>query len=119
MRRQTAEPAFERGALAERPEVIGSEQVHIRNHDHQLGYDLNLEIVDAAGGVVFEKRYYLQPGQIESELDALPAGEYEIRATLDNHQAETLQCRIDADPMDTVVAEMGNGVLSLTQGLRG
>lgn len=119
MRRQTAETAFERGALAERPEVIGSEQIHLRNHDYQLGYDLNLEIVDAAGEVVFENRYYLQPGQIESELDALPPGEYEIWATLDNRQAETLQCRIDAAPAHTLVVEMGNGVLSLTQGLRG
>lgn len=119
MRRQTAETEFERGALAERPEVIGSEQVHIRNHDHQLGYDLNLEIVDATGGVVFENRYYLQPGLIESELDVLPPGEYEIRATLDNHQAETLQCRIDTDPEHSLVVEMGNGVLSLTQGLQG
>lgn len=119
MRQQSAEPTFERGALAERPEVIGSEQVHIRNHDHRVGYDLNLEIVDAGGQRVFENRYYLQPGQIESELEALPPSEYEIRATLDNLRMETLQCRIGPEPEHTLVVEMGNGVLSLTQGLRG
>lgn len=119
MRKQTAEPEFDRGALAERPEVIGSEQIHVRNHDHQWGYDLTLEIVDPDGDVVFEGRYYLQPGQVESVLDVLPAGEYEVRATLDNLEEETLQCRIDAAPEHTVVIEMGNGVHSLTQGLEG
>lgn len=117
MRKQTADTEFERGGLPQRPEVIGSEQIHVRNHDHQWGYDLTLEIVDADGEVVFEEWYYLQPGQVESELDALPAGEYQVRATLDNLEEETLQCRIDADPEHTVVIEMGNGIHSLTQGL--
>lgn len=118
MRKQTADPEFERGTLSDRPEVIGSEQIHIRNHDHQWGYDLTLAIVDAADDVVFEKQYYLQPGHIESELDALPADEYEIRATLDNLEEETLRGHIDAEPKHTLVIEMGNGVLSLTQGLQ-
>lgn len=119
MGRQTADSELQRGADADRPELIGSEQIHIRNHDHQCGYDLTLEITDADGKVVFEKRYYIQPGQVESELDALPAGEYHIRATLDNLDEERLQCRIDTSPDDTVVIEMGNGVHSLTQGLQG
>lgn len=119
MGKHAATTEFERRTLSGRPEVVGSEQVHIRNHDHQIGYDLNLEIVNAAGEAVFEHRYYLQPGQIESELDALPPGEYEVRATLDNLQQETLQSRIDAAPEHTLVIEMGNGVLSLTQGIRG
>lgn len=118
MDQRSAANQFDRGTLEHRPEVVGTEHVHLRNHDHQWGYDLALEVVDADGRAVFEDRYYLQPGQTESELDALPAGEYEIRATLDNLQEATLECRIGPDPEHTVVVEMGNGVLSLTAGLQ-
>lgn len=119
MREQSTTTEIEDSRSAERPDVIGSEQVHVRNHDHQWGYDLTLEILDADGEPVFEEWYYLLPGQVENEFDALPAGEYEIRATLDNLEEETLHCRIDADLAHTVVIEMGNGVHSLTQGLSG
>lgn len=116
MSQQPAANQFERDTLEHRPEVVGTEHVHIRNHDHQWGYDLALEVVDGDGRTVFEDRYYLQPDQVESELDALPAGEYEVRATLDNLQEATLECPIGPDPEQTVVVEMGNGVLSLTAG---
>ncbi|MDZ7701530.1 MAG: hypothetical protein U5J98_05380 [Halobacteriales archaeon] len=118
MNQQPAADQFERETIADRPELIGTEHVHIRNHDYQWGYDLTLEIVDADGHAVFEDRYYLQPGQIESELDALPPGEYEVRATLDNLQEASLECRIGPSPEETVVVELGNGILSLTAGLR-
>ncbi|MFB6361230.1 MAG: hypothetical protein ABEH59_07890 [Halobacteriales archaeon] len=103
--------------LNDGPEIIGSEDIHIRNFDHQWGYDLAIEAVDEDGETVLEKRYYLQSGRVESELDVLPAGEYEIEATLDNLKQETLWCRIDDDPEHGVVIEVGNGALSLTEGL--
>ena len=45
-----------------------------------MGYDLEIELVDSDGSVAFRDRYYLQPGAAKSEVDAVPPGEYEIRA---------------------------------------
>jgi hypothetical protein len=67
--------------------------------------------------VAFEADYHLQPGDADSEVDALPAGTYEIRATLDNETRKTATCRIGSDPDRTAVIEVGNGVLSVTEGL--
>lgn len=96
-------------------EVVG-EDIHVRSYDNQWSYDLSIEVTDTDGDVVFENRYYLQPGRVESELDALPAGDYEVEATLDNLKQETLRCRIDGDPEHSVVIEIGNGALSLSEG---
>lgn len=98
-------------------DIVGSEDIHIRNYDHQWRYDLSIEIRTPDGKVAFQNRYYLHPGQFESELDVLPAGTYEIRATLDNLKEETISCRIDSDLEHTAVIEVGNGALSMTEGI--
>lgn len=105
------------GVAPARSEVVGSEDIHVRNYDPQWGYDLSIEVTDPGGDVVLEERYYLQPGGIESELDALPSGDYEVEANLDDLKQETLRCRIDEGPEHSVFIEIGNGALSLTEGL--
>ncbi len=94
-----------------------SEDLHVRSYAHEWAYDVTVEVFTPDGDVAFEADYYLQPGDVESEVDALPAGEYEVRATLDDDDRRTLRCRIGSSPDRTVVVEVGNGVLSLTEGL--
>ena len=96
---------------------VESEALHVRSYAHERAHSLAVEAVTPDGEVAFETDYYLQPGDAESEVDALPAGEYEIRATLDGDKRETATCRIGAAPSRTAVIEVGNGVLSLTEGL--
>lgn len=105
------------GPPGTRPELVDGEDIHIRNYDHQWGYDLTITAQDDDGEVVFEKRYYLPSGRTVSELDVLPSGEYEVVATLDNLKEETLRCRIDDGPEQSILIEIGNGAFSLTEGL--
>jgi hypothetical protein len=107
----------DRVVLADEVDTLGTEDVLLRNYDHQWGYDLNLEVFTPVGDAVFEKQYYLPPGHVASELEAVAAGEYEVRATLDNGKQANLECAIDAHPDRTLVVEVGNGVMSLTEGL--
>jgi hypothetical protein len=95
-----------------------AEEIYIRNYDHQWGYDLDLVVTTPDGDVVFRKRYYLQPGQTVSEHDPLPSADYEFHVTLDNSQEESRQCRVDSSLDHTAVIEVGNGVLSVTEGLQ-
>lgn len=112
LQRTTSDRASDRSVEA------SSEDIHIRNYDHQLGYDLDVEILVPGGRRVFTGRYYLQPGQTTSECDTLTSGEYELRVTLDNDRTETLHCRISSALDHTAVIEVGNGGLALTEGLQ-
>ena len=47
---------------------VHSEDIHVRSYAHQMGYDLEIELVDSDGSVAFRDRYYLQPGATESEV---------------------------------------------------
>ena len=100
------------------PLLLHSEDIHIRNYDHDWSYDLAIEIVDSDGEVRFEDRYFLQPEGVESVVGVVPDGEYEVRVTLDGTIEKRVHCPINAAPQNTVVVEIGNGTFGLTQGLR-
>lgn len=116
-RKRTHQQLSSGSPTAEQVEALGTEEILLRNYDHQWGYDIELDVLDANGNSVYEKQWYLPPGQVGTEMDALPSGEYEVRVTLDNHKQETLVCSIDATAGNTVVIEVGNGVMSVTEGL--
>lgn len=107
----------EEGSVDSESELIGIEQLLLRNYDHRWGYDIAVEVIDEEGTIAYEQRYYLQPGQVESVVGVLSDGEYEFRITMDNLQEETLECRIGEGIERMAVVEVGNGVHSLTQGL--
>ena len=102
--------------VVHRPQSVGGEQLYLRSYDHKWAYDLDIEITDGSGTVVFENRYYLQPGHSRSQTDVLPAGTYDVTVTLDNTLQRSLRCRIDDSIKNTAVIEVGNGSVSLTTG---
>lgn len=105
------------GVYARQQRDLTTEQLHLRSHDHRWAYDIDVVVRRVDGERAFERRYYLQPGETISEPDVLPPGEYRLTVTLDNDHSEELRCHVDASPGHTAVVEVGNGVLSVTEGL--
>jgi hypothetical protein len=99
-----------------RPGATRSEEIHVRNFDFQRGYDLRVEVRDDRG-LAFANRYHLTPGKTVSEIDQLPPGEYEVRVELDGRRQRTIRCEIDGTPDRTALIEVGNGTVSVTEGL--
>lgn len=93
-----------------------SEEIHIRNFDVDRAYDLTMEVRDSEG-LVFANRYHLTPGKTVSELGRLPPGEYEVHVELDGRRQQTALCEIDGTPDRTALIEVGNGTVSVTEGL--
>lgn len=93
-----------------------TEDVLIRNHDFQRGYDLEIAATGADGEGVHDERFYLQPGETRSVFDAFDPGVYEVRVVLDGRRTASARVRID-DPTDGVLVEVGNGTVSVHAGL--
>jgi hypothetical protein len=100
------------------PESVHSENLFIRNYDPYEAYDLTVSVSDTEAPV-FEERYFFQPGQIETVRGVLVPGEYEVTVELDNRRRKTATCRVGDSPHQTIHVEMGNGIVSLTEGLYG
>lgn len=97
---------------------VGSEDVHVRNYDGRETHHLRLRAVDGDGRAV-ERSYRLGPGATESETDLLPAGEYDVEVELDGLRRWAGHCRVDDGPEHTVLVEVGNGLVSITEGVPG
>lgn len=110
-RTTTEEPAESNRSVARR-----SEEIHVRNFDVNRAYDLTIEVRDAHG-LVFANRYSLTPGKTVSELGRLPPGSYDVRVELDGRRQRTTRCEIDGTPEGTALIEVGNGTVSVTEGL--
>ena len=100
----------------EPPSTRSTEDVLIRNHDFQWGYDLEMTVTDANGESVHDERYYLPPGETKSEFGLLDPGNYEFHVVLDNRRELTTRVDVD-DATDGVLVELGNGAVSVHDGL--
>jgi hypothetical protein len=108
-------PATASGTATEQ-RATTSEEIHIRNFDVSRAYDLTIRVRDD-DGLAFGRRYRLRPGKTESVLGRLPSGEYEVVAELDGRRRDEARCRVDPSPEGTALVEVGNGTVSVTQGL--
>jgi hypothetical protein len=95
---------------------LESEDLHIRNHDQANDYDISLEIKQA-GETHHKAEYRLLPDQSGSSVNLLPAGEYTVVATLDGRLSKTAVVDVSDDPGETIVIEVINGSLKITDGL--
>jgi hypothetical protein len=92
------------------------EEVYVRNFDMDRTYEVTVTIKNS-DGVTFTNRYYLTPGKTVSVLGQLPPGEYEVQAVLDGRRQQSTRCEIGDAPERTALIEVGNGTISVTEGL--
>jgi hypothetical protein len=98
------------------PAAVASADLFIRNFDTTRTNHLTVRIRDD-DGIVFASRYALTPGKTECEADRLDPGEYDVIVELDSQRRERATCQIGPGPEKTALVEIGNGTVSVTQGL--
>ncbi|WP_436933886.1 hypothetical protein [Halovenus marina] len=98
------------------PTAVASADLFIRNFDTTRTNHLTVRVRDG-DGIVFASRYALTPGKTECEVDRLGPGEYDVIVELDSQRRERATCRIGPGPEKTALVEIGNGTVSVTQGL--
>jgi hypothetical protein len=96
---------------------VRSEDIYVRNYDSSRGYRLTVSVNSERGTTVFRERFYLRPGQVESLGGVLRAGSYRVAVTLDTDSEDEMDCRVGTAPAETIHVEIGNGIVTLTEGL--
>ena len=94
-----------------------SEDIHVRNHDIAERHSVELVVRDDRGRRVFQNRYYLAPGQTESECDVLGTGSYVVEVHCDGVRRQQRECQVGDRPAQTALIELGNGLVSVTEGV--
>lgn len=109
-----------RSATAETPSTAdrqGTEALLIRNHDANRVADLTVEIADLDESIVFDEKYQIKPLITEVVDLPLSRGTYQVSVTLDESVIHSTSCYIGYGPMELACIEIGNGVVSVTDGL--
>lgn len=101
--------------LAERRDAETGD-LHLRNYDMEVGHRVWINVVDD-GEQVFETTTRLEPGEADSVAGAVPPGEYDIEVGIDGLRRTVGRCRVGYGPGRTALVEIGNGVISVTQGI--
>lgn len=95
---------------------LESEDLHVRNHDRRTEHDVRLEI-RRDDELRHRGEYHLLSDQSGSSVNLLEAGEYTVSATVDDAASETATVRVSDDPNETIVVEIINGAVRITEGV--
>ena len=95
--------------------VVANETIHIRNYDVETSHSVWINVVDD-GERAFETTRRLRPGEACSIGGAVAPGEYDIEVGVDGLRREATRCHVGAAPELTALVEVGNGVVSVTEG---
>jgi hypothetical protein len=94
-----------------------AEDIHLRNYDAERTHRVWVTVVDGGERVV-ETTRRLRPGETASIEGDLPPGEYDVEVDIGGLQRTVEDCQIGDGPDRTLLVETGNGLVSLSQGVR-
>lgn len=95
---------------------LESEDLHVRNHDPETAHDVRLTI-RRDGERCHRAEYRLLPDQSGSSVNLLQPGEYAVTAAVDDAEPETATVRVSDDPDRTIVVEIINGSVRISEGI--
>lgn len=94
-----------------------SEDVFVRNYDVERTYRVTISLESLTGDDAYETTQRLRPGQALSELGVVDPGAYRVDVELDGARRSSTECQIGPSPAETVVVEVGNGLVGVREGL--
>lgn len=97
--------------------VVCEECLTIRNYDSHIAHQVTVRFYDANEDIVFERSYTLSPLDVVSVSQRLDRAVYRVDVELDGERSADAECLIGSGPNETALVEIGNGLLSVTEGV--
>jgi hypothetical protein len=97
---------------------VSDESLVLRNYDGAETHEVSVTLSDARGDLAFQREYRLSPGTTLSVATRLERGVYRIEVGLANGPDALAECLVGSGPDETALVEIGNGLLSISEGAR-
>jgi hypothetical protein len=105
------------GAYEASREIVDTHGVVLRNYDGEDAHELSVEFRDGAGTVVFDRTFPLDPLDTVAVRPHIKADIYRVTVDCDGGRTASEECLIGSQVGEAALIEVGNGVVSLTDGL--
>jgi hypothetical protein len=96
--------------------VVSEECLTIRNYDSPSSHEVVVRFYDADDTVAFNGSYTLSPLGVMSVSQRLDRAVYRVDVEVDRETSVDAECLIGSGPNETALVELGNGLLSITEG---
>ena len=97
--------------------VVSEECLTIRNYDSHVSHEVTVRFFDADDDVAFKRAYTLSPLDVVSVSQRLDRAVYRVDVVVDGDTNVDAECLIGSGPNETALVEIGNGLLSVTEGV--
>jgi hypothetical protein len=91
--------------------------VAVRNYDGRTSHEVTVRFLDAGDEVALERTYTLSPGDVLSVATRVERGVYRVEAHLEDGESASTECLVGTGPGETALVEIGNGLVSVSEGL--
>jgi hypothetical protein len=98
-------------------EPVRDDALVVRNYDGRTAHEVTVRFVDANDEVALERTYTLLPEDVVSVATRVERGVYRVEARMEDGDFVGTECLVGADPGETAVVEVGNGLVSVSEGL--
>jgi hypothetical protein len=112
--RNTIDPA---GQQAGRADARRDDALVVRNYDGRTSHEVTVRFIDANDEVALERHYTLSPGDVVSVATLVERGVYGVEAHVDDGEFVGTECLVGSGPAETALVEVGNGLVSVSEGL--
>ncbi|MFA9516628.1 hypothetical protein ACERIT_05340 [Halopenitus sp. H-Gu1] len=96
---------------------VSQESLVLRNYDGTEANEVTIRLVDSDESVTFDGTYALRPGSSKSIHVRLDRGVYVVEACLNGGKTDRAECLIGSGPDETALVEVGNGLVSVVEGV--
>jgi len=104
---------------------VTDESVVLRNYDGTVAHSLTIRLRDPEGAVALERPYDLGPGETVSVQTRLQRGVYTVEAVshsdsgaaVTTGERDSERVLVGSGPDETALVELGNGLVSVTEGV--
>jgi hypothetical protein len=100
-----------------RTDAVRDDALVIRNYDGRRAHEVTVRFRDAASEVALERRYTLSPGDVVSVAARVQRGVYRVEARMEDTAFVGSECLVGAGPDETALVEVGNGLISVSEGV--
>jgi hypothetical protein len=97
--------------------VVSEACLTIRNYDNHISHEVMVRFYDAADNVAFKGSYTLSSLDVVSVSQRLDRAVYRVDVEVDGETTVEAECLIGSGPNETALVEVGNGLLSVTEGV--
>lgn len=101
------------------PDHRFGEDILLRNFDTETDHRVTVTVTadDAENSEQqFESVYTVEPNETVCEMDVLSTGTYQVIVEMDDNKRSTGTVRIDSHPLNRLLIEIGNGIVSIADG---